>query len=120
MNGIQPRKRKQALQGTTHRMQTGCGNLYVTVNSDEEGLFEIFAHLGKAGNCGSAQLEAICRSVTIGLRAGVDPEAFIKQLSGIKCPSPSWDEGEQVLSCADAISKVLKKEVKEIGKEVDN
>lgn len=105
-----PRKRAKVLSGTTYRIPTGCGNMYVTVNHDEVGLFEVFAHLGKSGQCGSAQLELACRSITAGLRAGVDPKVFVKQARGIKCPSSVWDEGEQILSCGDAIGRAIEKE----------
>ena len=116
MNGNQPRKREKILSGRTTRYKTGCGWVYITVNRDKEGLFEIFAHLGKSGQCGAAQLEAICRSVTAGLRAYVDPKVFIKQFKGIKCPSPSLDEGIQILSCADAIATAIELETKEATK----
>ena len=33
--------------------------------------------------CGAAQNEAICRSLSTGLRAGVDPLSYIEQLRGI-------------------------------------
>ena len=112
-DGHKPKKRPKTLQGFTHRIKTGCGNLYVTVTKDEEGLFEVFAHLGKAGQCGAAQIEAICRCVSVGLRSGVDLGVFTKQLKGIRCPSPGLDEGVQVLSCGDAIAKVLESEIKE-------
>ena len=111
MNGYKPRKRPKTLVGNTHSIETGCGTMFITITHDDEGLFEIFSALGKAGQCGAAQIEAICRSVSAGLRAGVDPEVFVKQLKGIRCPSPGLDEGEQVLSCADAIATVLSKEI---------
>jgi ribonucleoside-diphosphate reductase alpha chain len=34
-------------------------------------------------------------------------DAIIRQLMGIRCPSPTWRNGEQVVSCSDAIAKVL-------------
>ena len=108
---LEPRKRPKVVTGNTHRMVTGCGNLYVTVTRDDTGLLEVFTHLGKTGQCGSAQTEAICRAVSVGLRSGIDPQVFIKQLSGIRCPSPGLDEGETVLSCADAIATALKREM---------
>jgi len=107
----EPKKRAKIVEGKTHKQITGCGNLYVTINHDEEGLVEIFAHLGKTGQCGAAQNESLCRAISIGLRSGVDPNVFIKQLSGIRCESPIWDDGIQILSCADAISIALKEEI---------
>jgi len=90
---------------------TGCGKLYVTVDKDEHGFLEVFAHLGKSGQCGAAQTEALCRAVSIGLRSEVDVKAYIKQLSGIRCPSPGMDGEDLVLSCADGIAKALQVEV---------
>jgi len=106
----EPKRRPKVLAGHTHRVVTGCGNLYVTVNSDDQGPFEVFAHLGKSGQCGSAQIEAICRLISVGLRAEVDVKAMIKQLTGIRCPSMLLSEGEEILSCADGIACALAKE----------
>ena len=112
MNGYKPRKRPKILIGNTTRITTGCGNLYVTITHDEEGLFEIFSALGKSGQCGAAQTESLCRAISVGLRSGVDPNVFIKQLENIRCPSPALDNGTRILSCADGIAKVLKEEAK--------
>jgi ribonucleoside-diphosphate reductase alpha chain len=35
-------------------------------------------------------------------------DAIVKQLIGIRCPSPSWQNGKIVLSCPDAMAQVLK------------
>ncbi len=106
---LTPRKRSKITTGITERVTTGCGSLYVTVNSDEQGIFEVFSNLGKAGGCASAQLEATCRLISLALRAGVDVASLVKQLRGIRCPSIAWEEGKSVLSCADAIASVLEK-----------
>jgi ribonucleoside-diphosphate reductase alpha chain len=64
--------------------------------------------MGKTGGCASSQIEAAGRLISLALRSGVKADAIIKQLIGIRCPSPSWQNGKMVLSCPDAISQVLK------------
>ncbi len=108
---LTPRRRSKVTSGITERVTTGCGYIYVTVNSDEQGICEVFSSLGKAGGCASAQLEATCRLISLALRSGIDVASVVKQLRGIRCPSIAWEEGKSILSCADAIASVLEKHV---------
>ena len=109
--GLTPRRRSKVTSGVTERVTTGCGYIYVTVNSDERGICEVFSSLGKAGGCASAQLEATCRLISLALRSGIDVASVVRQLRGIRCPSIAWEEGKAVLSCADAIASVLEKHI---------
>ncbi len=106
-----PRQRPPSIRGVTERVRTGHGNMYVTVNFDEEDRpFEVFGNLGKAGGCDSAQLEAISRLVSLALRSGIDPNAVLEQLRGITC-CPAWDEGTLVRSGPDAVALALERHV---------
>jgi len=107
---IAPRPRPEVIIGTTTKVATGCGNLYVTINVDEEGMpFELFTQMGKAGGCAASQLEAVGRLVSLGFRSGIDVKAIIEQLRNIRCPSPSWEKGQRIFSCADAIARVVER-----------
>jgi ribonucleoside-diphosphate reductase alpha chain len=110
-----PRPRPEVVTGRTVRMETGCGNLYVTTNETEDGAFELFAQIGKAGGCAASQTEAIGRLVSLSLRSGVDPSAIARQLQGVRCPYPSWNRGQKVLSCADGIGQALAKSLEARG-----
>ena len=104
-----PRNRPQSIQGVTERVRTGHGNMYVTINFDENRQpFEVFGNLGKAGGCDSAQLEAISRLVSLALRSGIATDAVLEQLRGITC-CPAWDEGTLVRSGPDAVALALER-----------
>ena len=93
-------------------MKIGCGNLYITVNYDEQGICEVFTNTGRAGGCPS-QSEATARLRSVALRAGVgqrraDPSAQGHPLS----PSTIRQQGMAVTSCPDAIAKAIEKVMK--------
>lgn len=101
------RERPKALKGWTYQMQTGCGPLYITVNEDKNGLFELFTTMGKAGGCAASQSEAIGRMVSLAWRSGVQARQVIKQLLGISCHCPTGFGDNRILSCADAVAKAI-------------
>jgi ribonucleoside-diphosphate reductase alpha chain len=113
---IAPRPRPEVIIGTTTKVATGCGNLYVTINLDEQGkAFELFTQMGKAGGCAASQLEAIGRLVSLGFRSSIEVKSIIEQLRNIRCPSPSWEKGQRIFSCADAIARVIEKRLANPG-----
>jgi ribonucleoside-diphosphate reductase alpha chain len=112
MTHISPRKRPDVMQGSTYKIHTAYGNLYVTINEDQYGPFEVFSQLGKAGGFFGAQTEAICRMISLALRSGISINDVIDQLKGIRGPDPVFHNGERILSLPDAIANVLESHLK--------
>lgn len=89
----------------TVKVLTGCSNLYVTIEENNE---KIFFSTGKAGGCSFSFLESLARMATLVLEKGGTLEEVQKQLKGIRCPSPCViGEGKEILSCADGIAKAI-------------
>jgi len=106
---LSPRPRHEVTWGATRKMNTGCGSLYVTINEDEHGIFEVFAAMGKGGGCAASQTEAIGRLISLAIRSGVDREQIVKQLKGVRCPNQAWEKGGRIYSCSDAIAKAIER-----------
>ena len=106
-----PRQRPASVRGVTDRVRTGHGNMFVTVNFDEDGSpFEVFTTHGKAGGCDAAHLDGISRLISMALRSGIDPNQVVEHLQGITC-CPVWDGGTLVRSAEDAVALVLKNQM---------
>ncbi len=103
---IKPRPRPDITKGVTRKYNIGgCGKIYVTVNSDELGICEVFTSTGEEG-C-AALSEAVSRLISITLRSGIDIDSILKQIEGIRCITCIADENTHVLSCPDAIGKAI-------------
>ncbi|NSW92660.1 MAG: TSCPD domain-containing protein [Firmicutes bacterium] len=105
---IAPRVRPDITTGFTEKVKIGCGNLYITVNYDEYGICEVFTNLGRGGGCPS-QSEATSRLVSIALRSGLDVKSIVEQLKGIRCATTIRQKDLKVMSCPDAIGRVIEK-----------
>ena len=112
------RERPRALKGATYQMETGCGPLYITINEDNQGLFEVFTTMGKAGGCAASQCEAIGRLVSLAWRSGVQARQSVKQLIGITCHKPAGFGDNRITSCADAVAKAIQQHMSSKGEEI--
>src|SRR3990170_6092791 len=106
---VRPRARPDVITGSTQKILTGYGALYVTINEDNKGLFEVFAQIGRGGGYTASFTEGIARLVSLCLRSGVPVDEITDQLEGIRSPRIALDHGERVYSIPDAIAKAIKR-----------
>src|SRR2546421_8231043 len=78
---LEPKDLPWILSGLRIRQATPFGNMHVkiTVDPRTEREMEVFAQLGKGGDLATSDLEAICRIVSLWLRAGGSLHHVIKQ-----------------------------------------
>jgi ribonucleoside-diphosphate reductase alpha chain len=101
-------QRPKLVNSMTTRIKTGCGDLYVTIGYKGHQPMEILTKADKAGSCTVCQLEALTRSITLGLKFGIPLENYMEELRGLQCPNPNmFPKVERALSCPDGISKVM-------------
>ncbi len=100
--------RPSILSGTTTKLNTGQGSLYITINTDDNNHpVEVFANIGKSGGDTAALSEAIGRLISIALQKNVKVEEICKTLIGITGSRPVWNNGILVKSVPDAIGQIL-------------
>jgi len=104
----QKRKRPATLRGTTRKMNSPLGDVYITINEDESNQpFEVFATLGKAGSIAMADTEAIGRLISLALRFGIPVSEVHQQLRGISSDRAIGFGQNKVLSVPDAIAQAI-------------
>ncbi|MSR22917.1 MAG: vitamin B12-dependent ribonucleotide reductase [Gemmatimonadetes bacterium] len=108
--GRHKRQRPPLLKGRTVKMNSPLGDLYVTINEDEQGrAFEVFCTLGKAGGAAMADTEAIGRLASLALRSGIPITAVRDQLRGISCDRAVGVGPNKVLSAPDAVAQAIER-----------
>ncbi len=108
VSGPVKRARPNLLRGTTRKIETAMGDVFVTINDDPDGVpFEVFAAVGKAGSVLMADVEAICRLASLGLRFGIPIEEIFLQLRGISSDRALGYGTNKVLSVPDAIAQAI-------------
>jgi ribonucleoside-diphosphate reductase alpha chain len=102
------RQRPAVLSGTTRKMNSPLGDVYVTINEDEaHHPFEVFATLGKAGSVAMADTEAMGRLISLSLRFGIPIMEVYQQLRGISSDRAIGFGEKKVLSVPDAIAQAI-------------
>jgi len=108
------RSRPDLLRGMTRRIETPLGTAYVTITEDEKGHpFEVFISLGKAGAPLMADVEAIGRLISLGLRSGIPMAEIHRQLRGISSDRVIGLGPNKVMSVPDAIGIAIEKWMQE-------
>ncbi|MGQ9608607.1 MAG: vitamin B12-dependent ribonucleotide reductase [bacterium] len=103
LNAPRPRK----IAGTTDRIETPVGKLYMTINKANGHLYEVFLNIGKAGADITADAEGYGRLLSMLFKVGVPPELIIDQLRGIGGSGSIGFGKERVRSLPDGIARVL-------------
>ena len=91
------------------RQITPFGNMHVKVAVDPQTgrEREVFAQLGKGGDVANSDLEAICRLLSLWLRANGKLETALKQLSGIGSSLSVPTKDGRIMSLADGLAHAL-------------
>ncbi|HEX9692177.1 MAG TPA: vitamin B12-dependent ribonucleotide reductase [Gemmatimonadales bacterium] len=104
------RSRPELLRGTTRRVESPLGTMYVTVTEDDQSQpFEVFMSLGKAGGALMADVEAIGRLISLALRSGIPLTEIYRQLRGISSDRVTGLGPNKVLSVPDAIGIAIER-----------
>jgi len=110
LNRRQKRMRPELLRGTTRRLETPLGTLYVTITEDDKGQpFEVFMSLGKAGGALMADVEALGRLISLSLRSGIPMKEVHRQLRGISSDRVIGLGANKILSVPDAVGIAIEK-----------
>ena len=114
LNRRQKRMRPELLRGTTRRVETPLGTLYVTITEDDKGQpFEVFMSLGKAGGALMADVEALGRLISLSLRSGIPMREVHRQLRGISSDRVIGLGANKILSVPDAVGIAIEKWMQE-------
>jgi ribonucleoside-diphosphate reductase alpha chain len=114
LNRRQKRSRPEMLRGTTRRVETPLGTLYVNITEDDKGqAFEVFMSLGKAGGALMADVEAVGRLISLALRSGIPMREIHRQLRGISSDRVIGLGANKVLSVPDAVGIAIERWMQE-------
>lgn len=106
-------ERPYALTGSTQRMNTPRGKIYVTINNDSAGRpFEVILNGGSSGGSRNSEIEGLGKTMSNALRSGSDPEELANDLQGISGPRHAVDNGDYIRSIQDAVGIAMLRHIK--------
>ena len=108
---VEPRDLPEIVSGLRIRQMTPFGNMHVkiTVDPTTGKELEVFAQLGKGGDLANSDLEAICRMVSLWLRAGGSLRHVIRQLKDIGSSMQVPTKDGKIMSLGDGLAQALRK-----------
>ncbi|GER86403.1 intein-containing adenosylcobalamin-dependent ribonucleoside-diphosphate reductase [Dictyobacter vulcani] len=107
------KQRPAVMQGYTRQVNAPEGKINITINSDDQGPFEVFVNVGKAGSDIAALSEALGRLISINLQL-LSPlsqtdraQEITNQLRGIGGSRSVGFGAQQVRSLPDAVARAI-------------
>ena len=113
------KRRPSVVQGYTRRVRAPEGNVNITLNSDADGLLEVFINVGNAGSDVAAWAEALGRLLSLQLRIAspLSPaeraREIVDQLRGIGGSRAVGFGRDQIRSLPDAVARALELHLEE-------
>src|SRR3989338_2630508 len=109
------RKRPKVTEGSTERIETPRGPIYVTINEDELGLCEVFV------KSLDAEAEVTGRLASLLLRAAIDPREVIEQMWRVRTREVAFDRSvDDTVVCVTTVAQgiaLARSEERRVGKE---
>ncbi len=108
---LEPAELPEIQSGVRVRQLTPFGNMHIniTVDPKTDRELEVFAQLGKGGDLANSDLEAICRMVSLWLRAGGGLEHVIRQLHSIGSSLQVHTKEGKIMSLGDGLARALRR-----------
>ncbi len=108
---LEPAELPEIQSGIRVRQLTPFGNMHIniTVDPKTERELEVFAQLGKGGDLANSDLEAICRMVSLWLRAGGSLDHVIRQLRSIGSSLQVHTKEGKIMSLGDGLARALRR-----------
>ncbi len=108
---IKPVRTPDILSSLRVRQNTPFGHMHINITVDPRTgkELELFAQLGKGGEVAAADLEGMCRMVSLFLRVGGTIDQVMEQLDGIGSTTFIATKSGRVASMPDGLAKALRR-----------